>query len=265
MELWLAFLLLLALGAVAGFLAGLFGIGGGAVLVPGIFYILMSMGYGAHAMHVAVGTSLASIIFTGLSSARAHYKRDAVDMALFKSLLPGVFAGVVLGSVLAGQFDTWIMKVIFASSSLFFGSYMLIFGQRAALFSAMPPRPVAILIETVVATIATLKGVGGGVQNVIFQTLCGRPIHNAIGTASCWGAVIALSGSLGYVLIGWGLEGLPPLSLGYVNVAALGAIILSSVVMAPVGAHVAHALPVRRLKKVFSVFLLLIAVKMLVG
>ncbi len=263
-ELWLAAGLMMALGASAGFLAGLFGIGGGAVLVPGIYYLLVHFGYEAHAMHIAVGTSLSTIVFTGISSALAHHRRGALSLDLFRLLFPGVLIGVGLGTFIASIIEVNGLKIIFAGSQVFFGTYMLIRGNKAALFQSMPSRPIAFLIEMAIGCLASLKGVGGGVQNVLFMTLCNVPMTRAIATASALGVFIAGSGAMGYMLIGHQADHLPPYSFGYVNLIGFGLIVSMSVFFAPLGARVAHYLPVPTLKKYFSIFMLLIAVKMIV-
>ena len=132
LELLYAAALLVSLGAVAGFLAGLLGIGGGVILVPGLYYILYHLGYQVHAMHIAVGTSLLTILFTSTSSAYAHYKRGSLDLPLLKKFLPGVILGVLLGTVLADKSSATVLKIVFASSQVFFGGYMLLSKQKNA-------------------------------------------------------------------------------------------------------------------------------------
>lgn len=250
-------------GACAGFLAGLLGIGGGIVLVPALYYLLSHYGFDAHAMHIAVGTSLSTIIFTGASSARAHYKRGALDITLWRKFLPGVFIGAALASIIAGHVDTVILKAFFAISQIIFGSYIILFGNKAAPFSAMPKEPFLTLCSCATACLAVLKGVGGGVQNVLFMTLCSIPIHRAVATASAIGPFIAALGTLGFIFIGQNIQGLPPYSLGYINLAALACIIPASILCAPIGAAAAHAIPVKKLKRGFSIFMIFIAIKMI--
>lgn len=256
-------LLLLTLGAGAGFLAGLLGIGGGAVLVPGLYYLLVHFGYEAHAMHIAVGTSLLTIVLTGISSGLAHHKRGAVDVSLLKLLLPGIIIGTVLASLVADHLKTDQLKLIFALSQLSFGSYMLLRTHKTAIFASMPKQPWASLVAAANGMLATLMGVGGGVQNVVYMSVCSVPMHRAIGTAAAIGPFLALFGAAGFVLIGWRAEGLPPFSLGYINLIGFLVIISTSVFMAPLGARAAHALPVVKLKRIFSGFMLLLAAKML--
>lgn len=264
MELIIAALLLLALGALGGFMAGLLGIGGGAILVPGIYYILKHFEYHDVAMHVAVGTSLATIIFTGTSSAWAHYKKGAVDIPMLKAFVPGVFIGVGIGTLLADISDTSTLKIIFGASQLLFGGYLIIRGNKATLFQSLPKQPWLSCASAANSCLATLMGVGGGVQNVLFMTICNVPIHRAIATAAAIGPFIALIGAAGFAYIGLSAEGLPPYSFGYLNMAAFICIIGSSVACAPLGAKFAHSLPVPKLKRYFAIFMLLIAAKMLI-
>ncbi len=264
MEFVIAALLLLLLGIAGGFLAGLLGIGGGAVLVPGIYYILKHFEYYDSAMHVAVGTSLLTIVFTGTSSAWAHYKRGAVDMPILKSFLPGVLVGVGIGTLLADISSTSTLKVVFAASQLLFGGYMILRTNKTALFDSMPKQPWLSIFSAANAALATLMGVGGGVQNVTFMTICNVQIHRAIATAAAIGPFIAIIGAAGFIYIGLDHPGtLPPYSIGYINMAAFFCIIGSSVLAAPLGAKFAHSLPVPKLKRYFAVFMLVIAAKML--
>ena len=263
MELIIAASLLAFLGIFAGFSAGLLGIGGGAILVPGLYYILQHFGYSDVAMHVAVGTSLATIIFTGTSSAFAHHKKGAVDIPMLKQFLPGVVIGVMLGTYLSDLLPTEGLKIIFAGSQLAFGTYMILRTNKTNLVDSLPRQPFLSVFAALNAGLATMMGVGGGVQNVTFMTICNVAIHKAIATASAIGPFIAIIGAAGFVTIGLDAEGLPPYSFGYINLAAFASIIVTSVAFAPLGAKAAHALPVPALKKAFAIFMLLIAAKML--
>ncbi len=178
-------------------------------------------------------------------------------------LMPGVVIGVIIGAAIANIVNADGLKMFFALSQLFFGSYMLIRQDKSALYSSMPPRWASLSIEAVIGCISALKGVGGGVQNVLFMTLCNVPIHRAVATASAIGVVIASAGSVSYMVIGWDEAGLPPYSLGYVSLIGFALIAAVSVFTAPLGAKLAHFLPVKRLKMYFSIFMLGIAAKML--
>lgn len=264
MEFILAVFVLCFLGAIAGFLAGLLGIGGGVVLVPGIYYLLNQFGYHEHAMHIAVGTSLFTIIFTGTSSAYAHHKKGAVNLGLLKNFLPGVFFGVVIGTSLAQISSTFILKIIFASSQIIFGSYMIIRSQKTSFFQTMPDQPWFSIIAAANACLSTLMGVGGGVQNVVFMTICNVPIHQAVATAAAIGPLIALIGAVGFAIIGW-TNNVLPFSVGYVNLIMSGFIILTSMLTAPLGVELAHRLPVAKLKRCFGVFMMMVSIHMVFG
>jgi len=256
-------IILLILGVVGGFLAGLLGIGGGAIFVPGLYYILRGFGYHENAMHIAVGTSLLTIIFTGTSSAYAHYKKNAIDFNLLRNFLPGVFCGVILGTVLADLIPSNGLKSVFATSQIVFGSYMILRTNKANIFQSMPRQPWFTLASTANACLATLMGVGGGVQNVTFMTICNVNIKQAIATAASIGPFIAAIGSLGFVYIGFADNNLPPYSIGYLNIAAFLTIVATSVLTAPLGAKLSHSLPVPKIKRCFAIFMLLVATKML--
>ena len=263
MEFIFAAALLSFLGIFAGFSAGLLGIGGGAILVPGLYYILKHFEYSDVAMHVAVGTSLLTIVFTGTSSALAHHKKGAVDVPMLKQFLPGVIIGVLIGTYLSDLLPTEGLKIVFASSQLAFGSYMILRTNKTNLVDALPKQPFLSIFAALNAGLATMMGVGGGVQNVTFMTICNVGIHKAIATAAAIGPFIAAIGAGGFIAIGLDNTNLPPYSIGYINFAAFGCIILTSVACAPLGAKAAHALPVPALKRAFAIFMLLIAAKML--
>lgn len=263
MELIVAGMILLALGAAAGFFSGLLGIGGGVVIVPGLYYMLRFFDYPDHAMHIAVGTSLLTIIFTGTSSAYAHYKRGAVDTALLRGFLPGVLIGAGIGTLLADVFDTQTLKIVFAVMQILLGLYMIFRSNKIALFQSMPKQPWFTIFSAINSCLATLMGIGGGVLSVTFMTLCNVSIHRAIATASAIGPFIAIAGAAGFLFIGLGATDLPPFNVGYINLAAFALVVVTSVFTAPLGARVAHSLPVPKLKKFFAGFVMVIAVKML--
>ncbi len=263
MEFVIAGVFLLILGMFAGFAAGLLGIGGGVILVPGIYYILKYFGFADVAMHVAVGTSLATIIFTGASSALAHHRKGAVDIGILKQFLPGVVIGVLIGTWLSDLLPTMGMKIVFVIAQLGFGCYMIFRSHKTNLFDSLPRQPLFSVFAALNAGLAAMMGVGGGTQNIIFMTICNVNIHKAIATAASIGPFIAMIGASGFIAIGLDADNLPPHSLGYVNLAAFGSIVISSVAFAPLGVRAAHALPVPKLKKAFAIFILLVTLKML--
>lgn len=263
LSLFFGVVVLLALGALAGFLAGLLGIGGGAVLVPGLYYLLTSFGYEEVAMHTAVGTSLMTIVLTGSASARAHFQNGAVDLSLVRQFIPGIFLGVCLGTWLARFLTVDGLKTFFAALQIFFGVYMLVRGHTLALFSKLPSQPWFTIVAALNSALASLMGVGGGVQNVLYLSLCNFPLAKAIGTAASLGPIIAILGAAGFSIIGQNATNLPPFSVGFVHIPSFFCIILTSVVLAPVGAKLTHRLPTATIKKILTVFLFAISFKML--
>ena len=257
---------LIGLGAVAGFLAGLLGIGGGVVLVPGLYAIFSLLGFHSpYLMHIAVGTSLAIIVPTGFSSARSHWKKGAVDLELVRQIGSGIFIGVILGTLVISGLSGDTLKMIFASAILILALIMLFNPARFELVSQMPKQPVPGLAGVVIGGISTLIGIGGATLSVPFMSLCKVPIHRAIGTAAALGLVISVPATLGSILIGWSEPSRLPLSLGFVNVAAWLCIIPVSVMVAPLGAWAAHKVPVKALKRGFAVFMIVVSIKMWAG
>lgn len=257
---------LLALGGIAGFLAGLLGIGGGVVLVPGLYFGLQYLGFESEAlMHVAVGTSLAVIIPTGLSSARAHARRGAVDTELVKTIGPGIIAGVAAGTWIAHYINETGMTLFFAFAVTVLALVMVVNPARFTPFSGVLPRFWMGLSGFVIGVFSSLMGIGGATISVPWMAMCRVPMHRAVGTASALGIIIAIPAALGFIYIGWDADGLPPFSLGYINFLAWPLIIPASVLAAPWGVKCAHAVSVDRLRQFFAGFLILIAGKMLWG
>ena len=263
-ELIIAMIILCFLGTIAGFLSGLLGLGGGVILVPGMFYILQHLGYQTHAMHIAVGTSLLTIMFTNTSSAYAHYKRGSLDLSLLKKFIPGIFLGVLLGTILAGKSSTIALKMIFASSQIFFGAYMLFSNEKNAFFKQLPRQPWFSCIAGANACLSTLMGIAGAVQNVVFMTICNVSLHQAIATAAAIGPIVAVVGSMGFLIIGWSIPSLPPYNIGYINVAMFLCVISTSMLTAPLGVKIAHKLPVKKLRYCFSGFMIGVAINMII-
>ena len=256
---------MLAAGAAAGFVAGLLGVGGGIVVVPAVFQALAFVEHDpATRMHIAVGTSLATIVPTALRSARAHHQRGAVDGALLKSWGPAVLAGVALGTALASVAAGAVLSGVFGTFAVVVAIYMAGFGQHARLSDHLPGQPLKSGLGAGIGMISSMVGIGGGTLSVPTLTLCGYPMRRAVGTAAALGLVIAVPGAMGFVLSGWGVPGRPPLSLGYINLVALAAIIPTTVWIAPLGARVAHTIPQTALRLAFAGFLLLVGGRMLV-
>jgi len=256
--------LLLFLGLFAGFVAGLLGVGGGLILVPGLLYIFRTLGYEAdNIMHLALGTSMATIILTGFSSAYAHHKRGSVRFDLVRTIGPGIVAGVIVGTYIADLLSGSALMLMFSCALFFFAGIMFVPPKTISHEFSGPKQPLASLGGFVVGVVSALMGIGGATLNVPFMTLNGVSIHQAVGSASAMGILIAIPGTIGFMMIGMDAVGMPPFSLGFVNWMALLAVAPLSIMAAPWGAHFAHKLPVKRLRAVFAVFILIVAVEML--
>ncbi|QJT08155.1 sulfite exporter TauE/SafE family protein [Oceanidesulfovibrio marinus] len=257
------FILYLALGAFAGILAGLLGIGGGLVIVPMLTFAFTWQGIPhEHILHMALGTSMMSIIFTSISSFRAHNKRGAVRWDVFWRITPGIIVGSFVGAWVASMLPTNTLKVIFGVF-LYYVSFQMITGKKPNPSRQVPGKPGMFGVGGVIGIFSALVGIGGGTLSVPFLTWCNVVIQTAIGTAAAIGLPIALAGSLGYLINGIGVAGRPAWTIGYIYLPALIGIVCMSVLTAPFGAKLAHTLPVATLKKVFAVLLFLVGSRML--
>ena len=251
---------MLAAGCAAGVLAGLFGIGGGIVIVPVLEAVLSFLGVDAAIrMHVAVATSLATIIPTSISSARAHHKRGAVDIALVKRWSPYVLAGAVLGAWLASQLHSRVLAIIFATLAFLIAMKMLFMPDSRNLTDDVPRKLWVPIIPAFIGCVSSMMGIGGGTFSVMTLTLFNMPIHRAVGTASLFGLAISLPGTLAFIVTGFGDPRLPMASLGYVNLLGLVLIAPTTVLCAPLGAKLAHSFSPKRLSMLFGMFLLIAA------
>ena len=256
--------LLAVVGVFSGLIAGLLGIGGGAVLVPAFYYVFSSMGFPKdHLMHVAVATSLATIVFTSQRSVRTHASKGAVDWELLKAWAPWIAGGAALGTLLASRMDTHGLMAVFGTLALLTSTQMAFGNPKRQLGPTPPTGAVRAAWGLGLGVLSALMGIGGGAFGVAILTLYGVAIHRAIGTASGFGAIIALPSMLLFIWTGWGVPGRPPYSLGYVNLPAFLLITPLTALLAPYGARLAHRLDVKLLKRVFAVFLALIALNML--
>lgn len=263
---WLYLLILIfGLAGLAGFLAGLLGIGGGLVIVPGLYFVFTTLGYDAATnMHVAVGTSLAIIIGTGLSSARAHYKRGSVRLDLVKNIGGGMVIGVVIGTLIAYQVSGLWLQIFFAITLVILAVMMRLNPEKIKFYDEVPPQPVPAIAGSIIGVICTLMGIGGAALNVPYMTMNNVSIHRAIGTSSALGLLIAVPGAVGFAIIGlMGAGNLPPFSFGYINLAALAVIIPVTVLVAPLGVATAHKLSIQKLRGAFSIFMIIIALRMI--
>ena len=256
-------LAMLASGLLAGFLAGLLGIGGGIVTVPILFTAFGIVGAPAEVqMHLTVATSLAIIVPTSIFSARSHAARDAVSMEMLKSWGPGIAIGALAGAWAATILDTKALVGFFAVMATLMGLKLFLPLDDKVIGSTPPKGPVGAAIGGLIGLFSSLMGIGGATFSVPVMTLYGMPIHRAVGTAAVLGLVIALPATLGYVIGGFGHPGLPAWSVGYVNLAGVLVIAPAAMAMAPVGVAVAHKLPHRRLSLLFGVFLFIAAGRM---
>ncbi len=263
MTLWL--IGYVALGAVAGFFAGLLGVGGGAIMVPVLALMFAAQGFpDTHLMHLALGTSMAAIVFTSISSLRAHHSHGAVRWPIVKTIAPGILVGTFLGAQLASLIPTRPLAIFFTV----FMSYVAL--QMLANIKPKPSRQLPgsvgmFGVGSGIGAISALVAIGGGSLSVPFMTWCNVKMHDAIGTSAAIGLPIAVAGTLGYLVGGWGADDLPTGSFGYVYLPALAACMVTSMLTAPFGAKAAHSLPVATLKKIFAGVILLLLAKMVHG
>ena len=250
------------LGLVVGFVAGLLGVGGGLIIVPVLIVLLHAQGL-APGMEpqLALGTSLASILFTSLSSVRAHHRHGAVEWPLVRAIAPGIVLGTLLGALLAVRMPATVLKLFFVLF-LFYAAAQMWLEFRPAPHRGLPGRAGATLAGGVIGAVSSWVGIGGGTLSVPFMLWHNVPLHRAIATSAAIGFPISVAGAAGYVLGGCGVAGLPPGSWGFIYLPALAGIVFGSVLTAPLGAHTAHRLPVRPLKRIFALLLVTLALRM---
>lgn len=254
---------MLLTGAVGGTLAGLLGVGGGIVIVPMLELALSFVGVDASVrMHVAVATSLATIIPTSISSARAHYQRQSIDFSIIRYWSAWMVLGAVAGIVIAANVGAEFLAAVFATVAFVVAIKMVLPFEEKGLVDDVPRGPAGPVIPITIGAISTLMGIGGGTLSVTAMTLAGRPIHVAVGTSALFGLVIALPATLGYVISGWNQALLPAGSIGYVNLYGFLLIAPTTVLFAPVGARIAHSLSRRHLAALFGLFLFIVALRM---
>lgn len=255
---------LIALGLGAGFLAGLFGIGGGMLLVPFMTMILSHSGVDSNlAVKMAIATSMATILFTSLSSVRAHHARGAVRWPIVRGVAPGILLGGLLAG--AGAFALLKGQVLAVGFGLFvsFSATQMLRGKKPAAHRQMPGWLGQSAAGTVIGFLSGLVGAGGGFVSVPFMTWCNVPIHNAVATSAALGVPVAVASTVGYVVGGWNMPPALPGAFGFLYLPALALIAIASVTMAPLGARAAHAMNVVQLKRAFAVLLYALAAYML--
>ena len=257
---WLAYPVL---GVVVGFFAGLLGVGGGGIMVPMLTTFFLAQDFSHdQVVHMALGTSMAAIVLTSVSSLRAHHAHGAERWDVVRRITPGILAGTFGATFIAARVDTVPLAIFFAAFMAYVSVQMLL---------NIKPKPARDLPGAVGMTaaglgiggISALVAIGGGSLSVPFMTWCNVKMQNAIGTSAAIGLPIAIAGTVGYLVNGWGAPGTPPLTLGYIYLPALVLVSGVSMFFAPLGAKLAHRLPVATLKKVFAGVLMLLCAKML--
>ena len=257
---------LLAAGAFAGVLAGLFGVGGGAIIVPILFETFRLLGVDEDVrMPLAVGTSLAIIIPTSIKSFRGHYKKGAVDMTLLKAWVVPVVVGVLVGSAVARYADPWVFKLVFILVAGF-NAIRLIFGNDTWRVAADLPKGWLLrAYGSGIGLASALMGIGGGQISNMLMMLHGRGIHQAVATSAGLGLIISIPGAIGYVLAGLGKEGLPPDAIGFVSVLGFLLVVPTTLITAQIGVNLAHAWPKRKLELAFGIFLAIVCLRFVVS
>jgi uncharacterized membrane protein YfcA len=250
-------------GLVSGTLAGLLGVGGGIVIVPVLFNVFPFLGiHEAVQMKLAVATSLATIIPTSIQSARKHFAKGTMDVALLRSLAPSIMGGVMLGSVLAVWLQGGALTLVFALVAVAVALNMALTGVEWRLRPAFPTGAARHGLGGFIGTVSAMMGIGGGTVGVPILSMFGAPMRAAVATASAFGIIIAIPATIALVWAGWGNPLLPPLSLGYVNLIGLALIVPTSMLAAPWGVQLAHSIPPLLLKRCFALFLGVTAARM---
>ncbi len=257
-------ILLMAIGAFAGVMAGLLGVGGGIILVPAFFYAFAALGYdNAQLMQICLATSLATIVFTSIRSVQSHNKKGAVDWDILKGWAIGIAIGSAIGVVAATGLRSSQLQVIFGILGLIVGLYLAFGRAEWRLGETMPTGVRRAITSPVLGFMSVLMGIGGGSFGVPLMSLFGVPIHRAVATAAGFGLVIAVPSVIGFLFGNPDAENLPPFTVGYVNVPAFLLIICMTLITAPLGVKIAHAMDPKPLKRVFAFFLMLVALNML--
>jgi uncharacterized protein len=256
--------MLAVIGAFAGVLAGLLGVGGGIVLVPAFFYAFQTLGYGGEQlMQLCLATSLATIIVTSLRSVLSHNKKGAVDWDILRSWGPGIAAGAVVGVQVASALRSTTLQGVFGVLALVIGLYLGFGRSEWRLGVEMPKGFRRVVISPLVGFLSVLMGIGGGSFGVPLMSLYNTAIHRAVATAAGFGVIIAVPSVLGFLLLPLDPVTRPPLTIGAVNLVAFGIVICMTLITAPWGVKLAHAMDPKPLKRVFAVFLVLVALNML--
>ena len=256
--------LLLVIGAFAGVLAGLLGVGGGIVLVPAFFYAFQTLGYdGPQLMQMCLATSLATIVVTSVRSVLSHNRKGAVDWDILRAWLPGIVIGAVLGMLTAASLRSTTLQAIFAVLGLVVGTYMVAGRSDWRIAPQMPTGVTRMILSPLLGFLSVLMGIGGGSFGVPLMTLYGVPIHRAVATAAGFGVIIAVPSVIGFLFVPIDPAFRPPYTVGAVNLVAFLVVIAMTLITTPWGVKLAHAMDPKPLKRAFGVFLLLVALNML--
>ncbi len=255
---------LMVLGAFAGVLAGLLGVGGGIVLVPAFFYTFQTLGYGGdQLMQLCLATSLATIIVTSVRSVLSHNKKGAVDWPILRGWGPGIAFGAIIGVFVASSLRSEALQALFGVLGIVIGLYLGFGKPEWRLGQAMPSGIQRMAVSPFVGFLSVLMGIGGGSFGVPLMTLYNTSIHRAVATAAGFGVIIAVPSVLGFLFVPMDPATRPPLTIGTVNLVAFGVVICMTLITAPLGVRLAHAMDPKPLRRVFAVFLTLVALNML--
>ncbi|HLU76857.1 MAG TPA: sulfite exporter TauE/SafE family protein [Burkholderiales bacterium] len=250
------------LGIVAGFLAGLLGIGGGGMMVPVLVWLFAEQGYPhEHIVHMGVATAMATVIFTSLSSVRAHARRGSVRWDIARAMAPGMLVGGFLGALVADRFSTFGLGLFFVVFVYIMATNMVV-DRKPAPGRSTPGNAGLFVVGTMIGVLSALIAIGGAMMTVPFLIWCAVPVIQAVGTSSAIGFPVALASTVGYMWVGANAS-TPATAWGYVDLPAMASIATASVLLAPLGARFAHRLPTRTLRRAFAVFLFLLATRML--
>lgn len=259
---WAAYL---GIGAIVGFAAGLLGIGGGVVMVPLLVLVFTAHQMPAqHVLHLALGTALAAMVFTSLSSMRAHHAHGAVDWQIARAMSPGMLAGSFAAALVAGLIPTRPLAVVF-TAFVFYAATSILLDLKPSTTRELPGSTGMFAAGAVIGAISSLLAAGGAFMTIPFLAWCRVPLRRAIGTAAANGLPIAIAGTAGYVLQGWSVADLPAPSVGYIYLPALALVVTTSMAAAPLGARLAHRLPIKQLRTLFALLLYVFALRMLIG
>ena len=257
------FVLLLAIGTLAGVIAGLLGVGGGIILVPAFYYTFTALGFdSANMMQICVATSLATIVLTSIRSVLSHNKKGAVDWVILKSWAPGIAIGAVVGVLIAREMRSESLMILFGILGALVGLYLAFGRQSWRLGDSMPKGIGRAVTSPVLGFLSVLMGIGGGSFGVPLMSLFNQPIHRAVATSAGFGVIIAVPSVIGFLMIGWGDPSKPPFTYGLVNLPAFAIVVSMTMLTAPFGVKLAHAMNPKPLRIAFAFFIMLMALNM---